>query len=201
MGIWTVRMADRICLRFILFCQLTILVNCTIISDDIKINLKLCQTEINSLKTTMASIHLNSFLSYQLDLVCESAVKMASRVYEREVNLSFREVRVLRTVGSFPGIAHRELVERVLFEKSLVSRLVTGLVKKSYLKREIDLTDARRVPLSLTNEGAAILRKADEIGMAMNETWLSTLTPEEMRSLDLCIEKLSGALTELEVSV
>ena len=31
-----------------------------------------------------------------------------------------------------------EMVERVLFEKSLVSRLVSGLVRNSYLKREID---------------------------------------------------------------
>lgn len=189
------------CLRIILIFEFTILVNRTMGSHDIMINLKLCQTEINSLKTTMANIHLNSFLSYQLDLVSESAVKMASRVYEREVNLSFREVRVLRTVSSFPGIAHCKLVKLVLFEKSLVSRLVTGLIRKSYLKREIDRTDARRVSLTLTKTGAAILRKADAVGMAMNETWLSALTPEEMKSLDQCIEKLGGALTELEVSI
>jgi DNA-binding MarR family transcriptional regulator len=149
----------------------------------------------------MANIHLNSFLSYQLDLVSESAVKMASRVYEREVNLSFREVRILRTVGNFPGIARCELVERVLFEKSLVSRLVTGLTNKSYLKREIDRMDARRVSLSLTEAGAAVLGKADAVGIAMNETWLSALTPEEIKALDLCIDKLRGALTGLEVSV
>jgi hypothetical protein len=77
----------------------------------------------------MTNIDLHSFLCYQLDLVSELAVKLASEVYEREVNLSFREVRMLRTVGSFPCIAHSELVERVLFEKSLVSRLVTVLVR------------------------------------------------------------------------
>lgn len=148
----------------------------------------------------MTNIDLNSFLSYQLDLVSELAVKLASEVYEREVNLSFREVRMLRTVGNFPGIAHCELVERVLFEKSLVSRLVTGLVRKSYLKREIDQADARRVALTLTEQGAAILRKADEIGMAMNEAWLSDLSPGERESLERCIEKLRGALSELELA-
>lgn len=149
----------------------------------------------------MTNIHLNSFLSYQLDLVSESAVKMASVAYEREVNLTLREVRVLRTAGSMPGIARCEMVERVLFEKSLVSRLVSGLVKKSYLRREIANTDARRVSLHLTKKGIDILRKADAIGIAMNETWLSELTPEDRKSLDECIDKLYGALEALEVSI
>jgi DNA-binding MarR family transcriptional regulator len=146
----------------------------------------------------MSGLHLDSFLSYQLNLVSESAVKIASRIYERDVRLTFREVRVLNTVAGNPGIAHSEIVDRILFEKSLVSRLVAGLVKKSYLKREVDPDDARRVSLTLTDEGEVILRKADAIGMAMNEIWLSALTPEEMGVLDRCIEKLNTALPGLD---
>lgn len=145
----------------------------------------------------MTKIHLHSFLSYRLNLVSESAAKIVSRVYEREVNLTLRELRVLRTVGSFPGIAHMEMVERVLFEKSLVSRLVSGLVKKSYLKREIDPTDARRLTLTLTKKGTAILRKADKLGLAMNQAWLSALAPAEQKALDVHLEKLMAGLTDL----
>jgi DNA-binding MarR family transcriptional regulator len=145
----------------------------------------------------MTNIHLNSFLSYRLNLVSESAARIVSQVYEREVELTLRELRVLRTVGSIPGIAHTEMVERVLFEKSLVSRLVSGLVKKSYLKREIDPVDARRLALTLTKKGTAILRKADRLGLAMNQAWLSALTPAEQKALDVHLEKLMAGLANL----
>jgi DNA-binding MarR family transcriptional regulator len=145
----------------------------------------------------MTNLHLHSFLSYRLNLVSESAANIVSRVYEREVNLTIRELRVLRTVGSFPGIAHTEMVERVLFEKSLVSRLVSGLVKRGYLQREIDPNDARRLALTLTKQGTAILRKADKFGLAMNEAWLSALTPAEQKALDIHLEKLMAGLAKL----
>lgn len=145
----------------------------------------------------MTNINLNSFLSYRLNVVSESAAKIVSRVYEREVDLTLRELRVLRTVGSTPGIAHTEMVDRVLFEKSLVSRLVSGLVKKSYLQRQIDPNDARRLALTLTKKGTAILRKADKLGLAMNQAWLSALSPAEQKSLDVHLEKLLAGLAKL----
>lgn len=145
----------------------------------------------------MVNVPLNSLLSYRLNLLSESAAKIVSRVYEREVDLTLRELRVLRTVGSFPGIAPTEMVERVLFEKSLASRVLSGLVKKSYLNRELDPTDARRLALVLTKKGTAILRKADELGLAMNQTWLSALTPAEQKGLDVNLEKLMAGLANL----
>lgn len=145
----------------------------------------------------MTNINLNRFLSYRLNLLSESAARIVSRVYEREVRLSLRELRVLRAVGSFPGIAHTEMVERVLFEKSLVSRLVSGLVRKSYLKREIDPADARRLSLTLTKKGMAILQKADELGLAMNEAWLEALSPQERKALDTHLDKLTAGLANL----
>jgi DNA-binding MarR family transcriptional regulator len=145
----------------------------------------------------MTNLHLNSFLSYRINLISESAAKIVSRVYEREVDLTLRELRVLRTVGSFPGIAHTEMVERVLLEKSLVSRLVSGLVKKGYLQRAIDPADARRLALTLTRKGSAILQKADKLGLAMNQAWLSALTPAEQKALNVHLEKLTAGLAGL----
>lgn len=145
----------------------------------------------------MTNIHLSKFLSYQLDLLSESAASIVSEIYEREVKLTLRELRVLRTVGSSPGIAHSDMVGRVLFEKSLVSRLISGLVKRAYLKRSIDPVDARRIALTLTKKGATILEKADQLGMAMNDVWLSVLTSEEQKSLYRQLDKLTAGVNEL----
>ncbi len=145
----------------------------------------------------MTNIHLSKFLSYQLDLVSESVAAIVSQIYEREVKLTLRELRVLRTVGSSPGIAHSDMVGRVLFEKSLVSRLISGLVKRSYLKRSIDPVDARRIALTLTKKGATIVEKADQLGMAMNEVWLSVLTSEEQKSLYRQLDKLTAGVDKL----
>jgi DNA-binding MarR family transcriptional regulator len=145
----------------------------------------------------MPGLPLNTFLSYRVNLLSESVAGIVSEVYERDVNLTLRELRVLRTIGSTPGIVHSEIVHRVLLEKSLVSRLISGLVKKSYLKRAIDEADARRTSLTLTKKGAAILEKADKLGVAMNDVWLSALSSEEQRALFVCLDKLTGGLSQL----
>ena len=145
----------------------------------------------------MTNLDLHQFLSYRLDLISESVAAIVSKIYEREVQLSLRELRVLRTVGSCPGIAHSAMVERVLFEKSLVSRLVSGLVKRAFLKRTIDASDARRLPLTLTKKGAAMLEKADRLGLAMNDVWLSALTKEEQKNLYTQLDKLTTGLDKL----
>ena len=145
----------------------------------------------------MTNIHLSKFLSYQLDLLSESAAAIVSEIYERELALTLRELRVLRTVGSSPGIAHSDMVGRVLFEKSLVSRLVSSLVKRAYLKRAIDPIDARRIALTLTKKGVTILEKADQLGMAMNDVWLSVLSIDEQKSLHRQLDKLATGVDEL----
>lgn len=145
----------------------------------------------------MGNVNLGNFLSYRINLTSESVVKIASQVYEREVALTLRELRVLRTVGSTPGIVHSDVVEQVLLEKSLVSRLVTGLVNKSYLQRAIDPDDARRISLTLTRKGKAILAKADELGLTMNKAWVSKLTKEEQANLDSYLKALAAGLEDL----
>lgn len=145
----------------------------------------------------MKPVHLDRFLSYRVNRVSDGIVTIVSQIYEREVRLTLRELRVLRTVNSAPGVVHRDIVEQVLFEKSLVSRLISGLVKKGYLKREIDKTDARRTSLILTRRGIAILEKADELGLAMNDVWLAFLTPREQKTFDACLDKLTSGLDEL----
>jgi DNA-binding MarR family transcriptional regulator len=145
----------------------------------------------------MTNLHLSRFLSYRINHVSELVTKIVSQVYEREVNLTLRELRILRTVGSTPGIVHSKIVEQVLFEKSLVSRLISCLVKKSYLKRAIDQTDARRISFTLTKKGMAILEKADKLGLAMNDVWLSALTKEEQKAFETSLEKLTFGLSDL----
>ena len=145
----------------------------------------------------MTNVPLDRFLSYRVNRLSEAVAEIVSQVYEREVNLSLRELRVLRTVGSSPAIAHGEIVERVLFEKSLVSRLISGLVSKSYLKRQMHKTDARRTSMILTRTGAEILKKADTLGLAMDKVWLSALSSREQKMFNECIEKLTRGLGPL----
>lgn len=145
----------------------------------------------------MQPVHLQQFLSYRVNRVSDAVGTIVSQVYEREVKLTLRELRVLRTVNSVPGVAHSEIVELVLFEKSLVSRLISGLVNKGYLKREIDKADARRTSLTLTRRGTAILGKADQLGVAMNDVWLASLTREEQKTFDTCLDKLTSGLEQL----
>ena len=97
------------------------------------------------------------FMSFRLNRLCEMTKSSASGFYEREFGIGLRELRVLRFAGLEPGLTLTRLIELVLLEKTVTSKLVTALAKRGLLRREVGEADARQLNLYLTAAGEALV--------------------------------------------
>lgn len=132
----------------------------------------------------------DSFLTFRLDQLSQTAMAKASQVYKERLGLNIRELRVLRAIGDQPGLSSRTLSEATFIEQTLVSKHLRKLVDAGLVQRELESADARRVVLDLTAQGQTIREEADRLGEAMERDFLSVLTPEELAQFNRCIDKL-----------
>ncbi len=73
-----------------------------------------------------------------------------------------------------------EIAERLLIDKSTVSRLIGKAVKKGYVKCSPNINDKRQRFLELTEEGRAALHAFEPIAFNQTKEALQTLTPDEI---------------------
>lgn len=135
-------------------------------------------------------------LNFHLDVLSALAKGVASGLYEAECGVTLRDLRVLRFVGMQPGISLGPLVTLTYLEKTLVSKLVTDLARRGLLVRSTGTQDARVIQLHLTRQGKTIVGKCDKIGKQFDEQLMSVLSPEEKKTLFLCIDKLTQHVEE-----
>lgn len=88
------------------------------------------------------------------------ALRVSSRAVEREVGISGAQLFVLRQLAAAPGQSLSELVQRTLTHQSTVSEVVGRLVERGLVRRRAAADDARRLELTPTARGRALLRAA-----------------------------------------
>jgi len=130
------------------------------------------------------------YVTFRLDLVSSIARAEASKLYQQQCGLDIRELRVLRRVAERPGASVSEIVEDTMFERTLVSRIISKLVEQRLLARRISETDARQFNIDITPAGSAKVAIANELGDRLNEDLLASLDPEEREIFDRCLKKL-----------
>jgi DNA-binding MarR family transcriptional regulator len=90
------------------------------------------------------------------------ALHTASRENERRLGLTGAQLFVLTQLSATPSLSINALAERTMTHQSTVSVVVRRLVRRKLVKKVRAADDARRVELTLTSTGAALLRKAPE---------------------------------------
>jgi DNA-binding MarR family transcriptional regulator len=133
-----------------------------------------------------------NYVNIRLEQVARTARKAADAVYRRELGLDIFHIQVLRVVDSKAGQPVSEIVTMSNLERTLVSRIISSLVRAGLLERTISEKDARKFLLELTAEGERLVRKANKLGDAMNNDLLSVLDPHEQKCLETCLSKLSA---------
>jgi DNA-binding MarR family transcriptional regulator len=141
------------------------------------------------------------YLSFRLNRLCDMTRSAASDFYEREFGIGLRELRVLRFAALEPGLTLTRLIELMMLEKTVTSKLVTTLTRRGLLRRVIGKLDARQFNLFLTSRGESLVALTYQRGDVLEQMFLSALTKEEVRTLDRCIEKLTNALQEHRDSI
>ena len=139
------------------------------------------------------------YLSFRLDRLCEMTRNASSDFYEREFGIGVRDLRVLRFVALEPGLTLTRLIELVMLEKTVTSKLVTSLSRQGLLRRQIGETDARQVNLFLTSDGKALVTRSYKVGNVMEKLFLATLSDAEVKTLNRCIDKLTESVKSYKV--
>lgn len=133
------------------------------------------------------------YINVLLDLASERTRDRGSRVYEIELGLSIRDVRLLRMIGGVPGITMGQLVQTCAIEKTLASKLVGSLVQRGLVQRQIGNEDARQTHLFLTRTGIDLVLQAEPIGQEMEARFLDCLSATEVDTLRRILHKIIDA--------
>jgi DNA-binding MarR family transcriptional regulator len=132
----------------------------------------------------------SDYINVLLDTASERTRERGSRIYEIKFDVSLRDLRLLRTIGNSPGINMGELVQVSAIEKTLASKLIGALVKRGFVERHIGTEDARQIQLSLTEEGIALVRRAEPLGKELEARFLHCLSEREIQTMRQILQKL-----------
>lgn len=116
----------------------------------------------------------------------------------RKVGISPEQVSILVAIKYTPGIGVRDLAARERVSPPALSNHVDRLERDGLVSRTPDVSDRRRVGLTLTEEGQRVLRRVRSRRTAWLATRLRGLEPEELEAIEAAIEPLGRLLHEDE---
>jgi len=139
----------------------------------------------------------SDYVTFMLDMVNERMKSQGSALYERECGVTLRELRLLRFIGSEPGLTLTRLIEGVYLEKTLASKAV----QRDLVLRSVGVEDARRICLHLTQDGVAVVMSAEPIGRLAESTFRASLSEAEHQMFRRCLDKLLHSVDDIVAKV
>jgi DNA-binding MarR family transcriptional regulator len=121
-------------------------------------------------------------------------LREGSRVAEEMVGLSAAQLFVLQRLDTPHSLSLNELAARTLTHQSSVSVVVRRLVERGLVQRKPAEHDARRLDLSLTKRGQALLARAPTLAQDRIIAAVAGLPSPQRRSLTTGLEALVNAL-------
>lgn len=108
----------------------------------------------------------------------------------RPTELSLPQFRALIRLRRHDGLSVSDIAEHLGLALSTTSQLVDGLVKRGYVTRENAATDRRRMVITLTDGGRAMLETVRAAAQARMAEQVATLSPAERRAVAEAMEAL-----------
>ncbi len=118
------------------------------------------------------------------------SLRVSSRNAEQQVGLSGAQLFVLQGLSRQGSCSVKDLAAYTATDQSSVSVVVSRLVAGGHVKRTPSKVDRRRVELSLTPSGRALLASAPEAAQERLLGALSQLEPPEVATLAALLGKV-----------
>jgi DNA-binding MarR family transcriptional regulator len=122
------------------------------------------------------------------------ALRTASRKAELELGVSGAQLFVLKTLAGSPGIALNELAARTRTHQSTVSVVVKRLVAAGFVARAASKADGRRIELTPTARGRALLRRAPGAAQECLIAGIERLPRAQQKALAGALRSLVAAM-------
>ncbi len=119
---------------------------------------------------------------------------------EKEVHLAElhgltqAEFRCLRLFGTDESLNNKTIAERMNLSPSRLTRIIDGLVKKKYIRRNIDSNDRRNMRVNLSTKGKALVQQLNKAYVDIHEEILLDIDPSQHEQLIVAMTHLLEAL-------
>ena len=123
-------------------------------------------------------------------------LRISGRAVEHELGISSAQLYVLQALAERPDQSINELAYNTFTHQSSVSMVVSRLVANDLVRRNQSRGDARRVSISLTPAGRAVVRKAPHTAQTRLIAGLQTFSRSELRVLGDCLEAVAELASE-----
>lgn len=113
-----------------------------------------------------------------------------AQAYQDKFALSITEWRIMAVLGEYPGASADEISAKTQIEKSLISRAISKLLKRSLIERQIAKEDKRRSQIQLSSTGYEVYKEVVPFSYQYEEKLLACLEKEEQAQLSDIIDRL-----------
>jgi DNA-binding MarR family transcriptional regulator len=125
---------------------------------------------------------------------------LLARCQEKEARLAEEhglhqsEFKCLRLFGLDESLNNKEIAKRMKLSESRLTRIVDGLEKRGYMKREIDQTDRRNMRVYLSRRGKILTNKLNKAYVDIHSEILQEIDVAQHEPLITAIEHLHLAV-------
>jgi DNA-binding MarR family transcriptional regulator len=144
-----------------------------------------------------ASLKLEHFLPYQLNVVSSLVSQALSQVYARRYAIGVPEWRVVVTLGQYGVMTAKAIGAHTHMHKTKVSRAVALLEKRRLTTRRANRDDKREAFLSLTPTGRAMYEEVAPHALDFARRLTEILTPNDREAFNRAIKQLTARSAEL----
>lgn len=140
---------------------------------------------------TGETFRLGDFLPYLLNRAAEEVSLDFQRHYRDRYGMLRTEWRVLAHLGEHGAMTARDIGRKARIHKTKISRAVTALETKRFLKRTASEKDRRFETLALTPAGRAAVRDLSAIALGFDRKLRESLGEIAMPQLKMALTRLA----------
>lgn len=117
-----------------------------------------------------------------------------ARSTHKEHALSSAQYSVMALLNDRPGMSVVELARRECVAHPTMSRLISGLIKLSFVGRTVDPLDGRSGRLRLTPAGEKLYREVAERRIVLFRVLLAQLSPATIAEILVVVDRMADSV-------
>jgi MarR family transcriptional regulator for hemolysin len=134
---------------------------------------------------------LSSTIFFQLDRAIKSYRQYAQKkLNEKGYGITVDQWLVLKTITDQADISQNEIAEFIFKDKASVTRIIDLLITKGYLERKTSTENRRRVKLTITKAGKAVIEEILPTIKAYRKAALVNIDETELNSMHKTLDKI-----------
>ena len=149
----------------------------------------------------MKELPLDQFITFRLLCLTNQLSRQSTKLIGTHSSLRLPEWRCLAILGAYGPQQVNEITVRLQSDKGLVSRSLSALLKKGYVKTKCGSDDRRRTIVSLTSKGKSTVKQIMPIMQQRQTKLISAVTKKEKLMLYKIISKLQIASTLVDEEI